>query len=239
MVILSDLFDLLATGELANTNLSKTPTGNLSEKEYNKVIGHLNLGILELHKRFRLMVKELTLHALPSVQEYYLHPKRVSSINNMGKNAYIQETGDNNKALNIVKVLDAYDSIGDNITINNRHSVPSIRTISNDILKITKLDAAMIISIEYQAYPDKIVIEDDFDPSEYTVYIPEFIIEPLLFYVASRIYKPMGANDSTANADKSVSYQQQYELACQKIDVYGLDPQNNDNENTFEDDGWA
>jgi hypothetical protein len=49
----------------------------------------------------------------------------------------------------------------------------------------------------------------------------------------------MGANDSTANADKSAGYEQQYELACQKLDMYGLDVQDNTERDSFERNGWV
>jgi len=54
MVILGDIFDLLANSEVLNTKLSRSPNGALDESEYVKVVGHLNLGLVELYKRFNL-----------------------------------------------------------------------------------------------------------------------------------------------------------------------------------------
>jgi hypothetical protein len=54
------------------------------------------------------------------------------------------------------------------------------------------------------------------------------------------VYKPIGSNNSTVNADKSQSYQQQYELACQKYEMYGLDLQVDDEDpDKFSQQGWA
>ena len=239
MVILKDLFHLLATGEFANIALSRTNTGGLDEKEYEKVIGHINLGILEIYKRFKLLENEFFLHADPSVTTYYLREANSALLNNITTTEYIEIPDNVEGFLNIVEITSIFDSEGEELRMNNRFEIPTIQQLSSDILKITQLEAAGIFSVVYQSYPDKIVIEDDFDPSAYVVYIPETIIEPLMYYVASRVYKPMGSNDSTANADKSDSYQQQYELSCMKLDLFGLPIQEDDKENTFESQGWT
>lgn len=239
MVILRDLFDLLATGELSNIKLSRTTTGSLAEEEYGKIVGHINLGVLELYKRFKLLEKELTLHACPGVTEYYLRPERMASLHNMNTRTYIESFENNEENINIIEVLDIFDDVGNKLHMNDRFATPTIIGASVDILKITKLPAPQVLSVVYQSYPDRIIIDDDFDAEEYEYDIPPTIIEPLLYYIAARTYKPMGANDSSVNADKSVNYQQQYELSCQKLELYGLDVQNNDNPDTFASDGWA
>jgi hypothetical protein len=243
MVILKDLFKLLATGEFSNINLSRDNTGSIKESEYEKVIGHINLGILEIYKRFKFLKEELTLHVNPSVEKYYLRSERITSLHNIDTTSYIERPvgADGDDQINIIEVTGVYASDGEEYVINNRLIIPAILQLSPDTIKITGLTTAEIMSVVYQAYPSKITTEGDyFDPEDYAVHIPEVIIEPLLYYVASRVYKPMGSNDSTANADKSVGYEQKYELACQKLDLYGLDPQYNDEDpDTFENEGWA
>ena len=91
----------------------------------------------------------------------------------------------------------------------------------------------------FQAHPNKIVLDDELIPEEYFLPIPQTIVEPLLYYVAFRVYKPLGANSSTPNANKSADYQQQYELACQRLTLLGLDIENGDRRDTFAEDGWV
>jgi hypothetical protein len=241
MVILQDIFNLLATGEFSNISLSRTATGGLQEEEYEKVIGHLNLGIIEIHKRFSFLQKELSLHLLPEIETYYLRANKVASLNNMGKRAYIEQPIQEELEgfLNIVEITSAFDAAGNAIRLNDRNSKPSLVMLSPDTLKITGFDTAQMIYIGYQAYPNKIEMGEDFDPKDCAVHISEVIIEALLYYVAGRVYQPTGSNDSTANSDKSQAYQQQYELACQKLDQFGLEPQHSDSTNNFEKEGWA
>lgn len=241
MILLKDIFNLLATGEFSNIALAVDGRGELQEKEYPKVVGHINLGLVELHKRFNLLQKELRLHLRPDVNKYYLREDKVGSLSNMGRRVYIQEPDEDDEDgfLNIVEVTGAYDSAGESIDLNNRHSTPFITQTAPDTLKITKVTAPMVIDVEYQAFPDKIVIDEGFDPADVELNITDNILEALLYYVAGRVYKPTGSNESTAGADKSASYDSKYELACQKLELLGLETQCNDDENTFEKEGWA
>jgi hypothetical protein len=95
----------------------------------------------------------------------------------------------------------------------------------------------------YQAYPNKIVVADEVDLPNYELNIPDVVIDPLVAYIAAKTFKPMGANDSTANADKSNSYEQAYELACQKIMLYGLYGSDHTEvdkfDNEFNRNGWV
>lgn len=241
MIVLQEIFNLLATGEFSNISLSRDSTGSIDEKEYPKVVGHLNLGIIEIYKRFNFLQKELNLHLRTEISTYFLRTDKVAALNNLGTRAYIEQPSpdDTEGFLNIIEIKSVFNSSDDEVNLNDRFSIPYILQLSPDSLKITGFTENQILRIGYQAYPCKIIIKDDFSPEEYPVYIPETILEALLYYVAGRVYKPIGSNDSSVNADKSASYQQQYELACQKLEVYGLDPQHSDNENNFEKEGWA
>jgi hypothetical protein len=242
MVLLKEIFDLLATGEFQNISLSRKDSGEINEKAYPQVAGYLNLGIVEIHKRFNLRQSELTLHTLPGVETYYLRNSKAGAVSSMGDKAYIvrptaQE--DLEGFLNIVKVLTVYGADNAPIELNNRYGTPIIVQKSFDTLKITGYTTPQILQVEYQSWPDKICIEDGFDPANILIDISDAIVEPLLHYVGMRTYKPMGSNDSTANADKSSAYQAQYELALTKMDLYGMDTQFNDEEDTFLARGWA
>lgn len=239
MVNLRYFFDLLATGELSNIKLSRTATGSLAEEEYYKVAGHINLGVLELYKRFKLSQGELVIHACPEVNEYFLRTDRMAAINNMNQRTYIENFNNNETTINIIEVIDVFDDLGNKLNVNDRYAKPRIIQLGTDILQISQFDSPRQFSVVYQSYPDKIIVDENFEADEYEYDIPPSIIEPLLYYIAARTYKPMGSNDSTVNADKSVNYQQQYELSCQKLELYGLDAQHNDEPPTFEAEGWA
>jgi hypothetical protein len=185
------------------------------------------------------MENELRLHVAAGGATYYLRADRMVSADQLTSTRYIERPDNFEGCLNIVEVTGIFDSEGNELVMNNRFSTPGITQLSMDTLKFTKVTSSMVLNVVYQASPTKIILDDDFNPEEDVLHIPDTIIEALLYYVASRIYKPTGANNSTANADKSISYQQQYELSCQKIDLFGLTIQNCDSEDKFESEGWA
>lgn len=239
MVLLKDLFSTLATGEFSNLSFSAELAGDTVAASHHKVVDHLNLGLIEIYKRFRFLEGELRLHVDPSVSNYYLRPDRLATLDNISTSRYIERPDDYEGFLNILELTGIFDESGTELKLNKRGTTPVIRQLATDVLKIGGLEAAQVLEVVYQASPSRIVLEADTDLSTAALAIPETIIEPLLFYTAFRVYKPVGANSSTAQADKSASYQQQYELACQKLSLLGLDVQDNDRDDNFTADGWV
>lgn len=246
MITIKNIFDLLAEGEFAHMNLKQRHTGGLSEEEYPSIIGHINLGLLEFYKRFNFLQDEITLHVNSLTKIYYLRPDRFGLPANMGKQIYLEEDTDNPFDNNILEITNVYNSIGDDLPLNDRRAALAIETISYDTLRITSADnylaslvlAGGVLNVRYKASYPTITIDEDFDPVTHELHIPDVILEPLLFYIASRVYKSMGSNDSGEGADKSMTYIQKYELACQKIDTFGLDTQINDARTNFDEGGF-
>ena len=238
MVTLQQLFNMLTTGPYANTTFSGTDS-ILKEAHYDKVVNLINLGVVEIYKRFKLLENELILQVVPEVTRYYLRADRVAPAGATTPTLYIEESTGVDGFLNVIEITSVYDAYGLELPINNNKSVPKIIQLAPDILQITGTVVAQALSIVYQSYPNKIVVDEDFYPASYELNISDIIIDPLLLYIAAKTFKPMGANDSTANADKSASYEQQYELACQKLSMYGLSLQDTDERDTFDANGWA
>jgi len=237
MLKLKDLFTLLAAGDLSNVSLGRDSYGEINETEYPKVIGAINLGLVELCKRFRLLENELLLHVTPATSLYYLRDANVVGLV-PSPTRYI-ELLSGQSSVNIIEVTGVFDSAGNEIIINNRHTTPSIVQAATDTLRFSGLTAATTYNVVYQAHPDKIDLNTAYSSETCILPVPDAVIEPLMFYVAHRIYKPGGVNNSAANADKSAGYQQQYELSCQKIELLGLGIQNCDSEDTFAAKGWV
>jgi len=243
MILLKDLFSLLAAGEFSNIALKKDDRfGELDESEYGKVIGHINLALVELYKRFSLREEEIDLHVRSSQEVYYLRSKYATIAGRLkAGQRYIEVPDDHDGYINLVEINKIFLPDGTELKLNNRFSVPSVRQTSEDTLKIIGLETETeVLSIAYKAHPSPIVLDDTFNINDYTLYVPKGLTEAILYYVAARVYKPIGANNSTANADKSVNYQAQYELACTKYELYGLDLQEDDEDpDQFERQGWA
>jgi len=239
MIPLKDIFSLLATGEFSNLAIGKDHRGNIDEAEYGKIIRHINLAVIEIYKRFKFLEDEVILHAFPSISKYYLRPSYMVSADRINERTYIERIGDYN-SINIIEIKDIYDEQEKKVTLNNRFCVPYIKQLSDDTLKITGLSKRTKFSVVFQAYPQLIILNDSFNLDIYHLNIPTTIVEAILYYVAARVYKPIGANNSTEGADKSSSYDHKYELSCQKIEHYGLDiDDDNKDINKFHKQGWV
>lgn len=234
MLKLEDLFTLLTAGELSNVSLGRDNTGKILESEYPKLIGCINLGLVELCKRFRLLENELLLHVTPDIALYQLRDDNI-----LDQDSGYIELLSGQRGVNIIEVTGIFDAAGSELTMNNRHAKPAVVQAATDTLRFSGLTTAAAYNVVYQAYPDKLVPEDAFRADSCLIPVPDAITEALLAYVTYRIYKTAGVHNSTANVDKSAAYQQQYELACQKIELLGLGIQNCDDEDTFAADGWV
>jgi hypothetical protein len=241
MILLKDVFSLLATGEFSNIALKKDKYDDLDEAEYGKVLGHINLALVEIYKRFPIKEEEVILHATPTQELYYLRPKHTAIESRLGSGRYIEVPEGHDGFINIIELKEIYDSVQSRMVLNNRFLVPYIRQMSEDTLKITGLIAEENFSILYQAHPSPIILDDNFDLENYILNVPKTIIEALLYYVAARVYKPGGQNNSTDNADKSSGYQHQFELSCLRLEQLGLGivTDADDDPDKFERDGWA
>lgn len=240
MIPLKDLFTLLATGEFSNLSLSKDRSGNIEERDYEKIITNLNLGVVELFKRFKLQDGEINLHADPSVLIYYLRNANVTPLATISTTQYLETPLGYPGALNLIEITGITDTDGNDVRLNNRFAIPTIRQLAFDTLKITDLEAKQIFVIHYQSFPPQIVLDKDFDLANVTLDIPQTVLEPLLYYVAARVYKPIGSNSSGGNASQDESFMQKYELACQKIETFGLEIDDCDRDlDRFSGEGWV
>jgi hypothetical protein len=239
MILLSELFNTLANSELLNLSLSATPTGALSAEHYPKVVSHINLGLTELYKRFNLLQTNLDLHQYEGVNTYYIRKEHMGDVLDMDDVAYIAEDFDNPFKDNIVKVVDAYDALGNQLTLNDSNDVNSLITLSHDTIHFKEIDIPQVISLVCQCYHPKIAVTETFDPTTYKLYVPEFILEALFNYIAARVYRPMGSNSSGVDAGKSISFMQLFELSCQQIETLGLDTQTNKSSDSFSAGGWV
>jgi len=77
---LQDIYDQLTHGELAQVSLGDTNTGKMTEENKAKVIGHINLGLMDLYKKFRLKENEIYVMLHPERNVYYIDNKYISDL---------------------------------------------------------------------------------------------------------------------------------------------------------------
>ena len=76
-MLLSDILDKLAKGELSN--LSLADGGSIKETEVSKIVGYVNEGLLRLHSTFVLRQDNVLIEMHEGIYTYELKPEYAMS----------------------------------------------------------------------------------------------------------------------------------------------------------------
>jgi hypothetical protein len=241
MITLNELFVDIASGELNQTGLVDEDTGLLKTSSYPKIVSALNMGLIEIYKRFLLKEKECNIYQQSGVEIYYLRSEYVSDIDFMGDDGYIEDSEFEYFDDDLVRILRAYNSAGDKVPIDNKaYPDTGIFTLAYDTIKMVPSSPPDIISIVYQAFL-KIKIDDYtlLDPSKIKIQAPNTIKDALLTYVAGRILQSQNTRAAEGEQNLSMTYRAKFENACLQIKNAGLEIQVNDTRSSFEANGWC
>lgn len=191
-----EVIDMAKFGELRN--LVAGPD------EDRAIVSYLNLGLIELYKRFPLSVKE-HLVELSADQEIYTLPSDCMWV----ISAYGEVPAD---------MRNVYTN---ELDINNEDNPLSINTVGwNQIQVPLSVDSAYV-SLIYAAGPDssqKITYDALESYKQSNIAIPLQLIEPLLHYVG---YRAHGAMDGNVQAESNTHYMR-FDASCKKVKVEGM-----------------
>lgn len=194
-MLVKEFIQLARDGELKNINAG-------SPESLSEVVGYLNLGLIELYKRFPLNVKEHiiedtteTLHVLPD------------------------------DVLQVVEVYGLVDSNGEDIVVEVPINEPSenysIFLPSYNTVQIPYMNKGVVISLLYHAAPQYVTYTDNEGEIAYTpeeLPIPLQLVEALLNYVG---YRAHGSMNSDINTETTTHYKR-FEASCSRIHQLGL-----------------
>jgi len=184
---LQDIIDLAKGGELKQ----------LSLKEDNvDVIGFVNLGIIELYKRFNLRTEEYIIELQNNVTIYTM-------------------------PTDFMHIIAAYDEVPagvDNlivpIPVNMENDPFSISTVSYNQVQVPVTTNGAYISIIYAVRPAYLTVLD----LDSELPIPDSLVEALLHYVG---YRGHGSVDGNIQTENNTHYQR-FERSCVKAEKLGV-----------------
>lgn len=186
-MLIQDVINLAKNGELRNLAL---------KDDVEAVLGYINLGMVEMYKRFPLNVDELI---IPHV---------------VGAPVYTMPD-------NYMWVVSAYGSIiKDNVielselAINEEDNEYSVNTVSWNQVQLSSGIATGDVSIVYVAAPT-VYTEEDLGSH---IGLPPQMIEPLLHFVG---YRGHGSVDGNIQAEHNTHYQR-FEASCKRIKMEGM-----------------
>ena len=226
-MLLQDLFDQLTYGELAKVSLGGDPTIGILEKDYANIISHINLGLTELYKRFPLKEDEISIQLEDNIQTYYLHSDyALTNDESIQPDKYLIDSEFHPFNDTVLKIEQVIDENGEILYLNDSNQAWSVFSPSYNSIQVPYASSEIAVTVTYRADHARIP-NIGADPSTYDVPIPMTHLEPLLYYIASRIHTTLPTLDGV---NKGNDYLAKYEAACTKIENLALtnksDPSN-------------
>lgn len=237
-MLVGDILDSLTFGELSQLSIGGSDLGEINYKSYPQLINAINVGVLEIHKRFSLKLKSFQLQHLLGTTKYNLSTDHAVTDPAVATK-YILDTVDNPFSNDILALLSATDELGTPYGLNDTNAdnlyTFSIFTYDRESLVIPfdLQQTTNIIDFTYRATPTRLVA-DNVVPETSVIDLPDQFLEPLLNYVAYRMFA--GIN---SNSPDSISYYGKFEASIkmiERIEGYGKQAGNSDRLNA---NGWV
>ncbi len=213
-MLLTEILDSLAGSELANLNC--VVDGAVLEAKIPAIVTAINIGLVKLYTRFQLKRRLLTLKVTSTQLVYSLVSANAVSVNVGG---YILDV-DDPFTNDIIQLLTMTSTAGNNIRFDGFNGV---MLLSPKTFRFAEAPEDDTYVIEYVARPAKVVYVDNTDIE---VDLPDAYLPPLLAYVASRFYSPVGIALDSNRSSLDVSYLQRYETECQLLENKGINTGN-------------
>jgi hypothetical protein len=224
---LNDVFDQLVYGELSKSYMGEN--GEVSTKDYNRLITHINLGLTELHKRFDLKRKSVNVTVIDAVYDYEI-----------------------NQSKDVIEVLQVVNGEGVDIPINAVQAVSSLEEAAHykdtesvfipnsDHIVVNKGMKPQVLTVFYRAnHPviTKVLVADlaRFDPKTVDIDLPFTYLDALLYFIGSRLFTAEGVTSINGRAPFNAgnNYAAKFEAACNLLVREGLDISESVNKNKF------
>ena len=239
---LSELFDQFKHGELAQVELGGGEDGEITEKDFPRLIANVNLGLMALYTRFFLKESAVLVQLQSSKYTYYLDP--IYAVSNTKSRIplldrhILDSTGDRFTAGTLLRVEKIHvfkdGKRGEELPLNQDFEdlsilTPTMQSIyvpsalvnstqaSTDVPEAWRTDQVVVT---YRAAHPKLAVGlGYFDPERITLEIPPTHVEALCYFVASRIHNPIGMSNEFHAGN---NYSARYEAKCAELEGAGM-----------------
>lgn len=244
--MLQEIYNQLTYGELSHLAIGGANIdGGIHENDRPKIINHIQLGLTALYKRFRLKEDEVIVELQEDQNTYYLDcDYAVSNTESTEPVKYLLDT-DNPFTGRILKVERVYDDLDYELLLNKRDNPCSLRTPTDTTLFIPELvrlrtvpdPPIETVKVVYRAnHPVIDVLMGQYAPNTIELELPQTHMEPLLYYIASRLHNPIGMVNEFHSGN---SYYAKYEAACMQLEINNYEIDNIGQEYKFEQRGFV
>ena len=235
---LQDIFEQIENSELRHLYVGEANAGSIATADYPKIISHLNLGLIELYKRFSLKTRELTLQLYSHITLYKLHNDFADSDPNTSGEPYkyildahlepeYRFTND------ILFILNVFNEIGNEFPMNDIDVETSIYTPEPNVIQMNYPDSENTISIIYRATPVK--VPTNTTDLTYEVPLPSQFLESISAFIGYREHVGRGVGETNPEASFWFG---QFLQAAGLIKHMGTYQQDTTVNMRFADNGW-
>lgn len=191
----ADVIEYARYGELSQLgvvqNLDSTMPTEVVDAE-KQILSYINLGLIELYKRFNLKEVASTVNIVPGVYTY-----TISDVD-----------------LNVITSVEKSD--GTEYVIGDKEDEESVHIVGYNTVKIptTVVDTTMVVN--YSAAPTKVAWAEDL--STVTIPLQPAALETLLHYIG---YRAHGAMNGNVDGENNTHYMR-FENSCKKLEATGM-----------------
>jgi len=201
--------------------------GDAIKNNTTALIGFLNLGMIELYKRFALETDEAMITLVDGKTIYKLDGTDPDV--EMGEGTYLYLVAAYGEGQDTTD----YSNNDMILPINVEDNDFSINTISFNKIQIPLVTPGAFVSIIYVSSPTKVTSAT----LDNELYVSEVYIEPILHYIGYMAHSSM---DSEAQTESNVHYSR-FEAACERVRTFGVGiaPDDIEMDKKFEQRGFA
>jgi hypothetical protein len=248
-----DIYEQLSFGELwelflGSGGIDASESAGMPEENFRKLLPGIQLGLNALHKRF--LLREGTLNVeLQSGKVSYLLTTRYAESNTRSQEPvkYIRDAASpfQDDLMKVERVYGTYLEQEFEIPLNVIDDPSAIRTPAMNALIVPDdaelapwLSETSRLRVVYWADHPKIQTSlANAAPLVTEISLPATHLEPLLYFVASRAYNPMGMDPGAMHEGNN--YFAKYEAACQQLENWGFGIDSDSGRDRVTAGGWA
>lgn len=225
-MLVKEIFEHLAQGELRTLALGNMDDGGVIRSNYDKIIPHINMAVIEIYKR-QTIEKTVDIQCDLSMTEYKLDAL-YSQTTGSAPIKYIMDTPSKPFQNDVLKI----ECITGKVI--NRPSDSNAITVQDDYL-ILPLPTDELIEVGYRAkLPTIPVIGFDIETAK--LELPYAYLSALLNYVGMRITTGMPPKEGVSDSNTFLA---RFEANMTEIDILGLNKTDNEVNYKAVNRGWV
>ena len=195
---LREFLQQLSYGELSNTKIGSSGSGEIQADKLPVVVNYINEGLLRLYSKFPLRKRILYLELSEWRTDYPLTYEHAYSNEESTEEKYIFDVGHNKFEDDVLKIYDVRTSREVHLPINNSDDPWSVYTPLYNVLQVRRPVGDHVLLVRYWARHPKLT-PDDLDAE---IMLPEVLEGALRAYVAFQVHSNMNTQEAVVNAQK-------------------------------------